>query len=357
MDERKLQRRVGMMVLLTLLSLGIMMALFGQMPKLIYGEYKLYISFVQAPGVGEGTPVRKSGILIGRVSKVRFSEDDSQVEVIVGIQDQYHLRKNEICRVQSNILGDASLEFVRASNAKPTSELYQNGDHLQGRSAAEPTQIISNIQDKFDSTIESVQATSNNLSTASRKLTTTLDTLNGILEENKSGIKNVVNSTNDVMGSVQTIIGDKDTQTQLRAAIKEMPQMIADTHDTVLKMRDTIHIVDNNMRNAEAFTKSLGERGPNLINNLENGTQKLDSLVSQMLQFSETLNNSKGTIGQLVNNPELYQHLNQAAKNIDEVSRQLKPIVSDARVFSDKIARHPEMLGVKGVMQKGAGIK
>ena len=76
-----------------------------------------------------------------------------------------------------------------------------------------------------------------------------------------------------------------------------------------------------------------------------------------MLKFSQALNNSEGTIGQLVNNPELYQHLNRAAKNIDEVSRQLKPIVDDARVFSDKIARHPEMLGVKGVMQKGAGIK
>jgi phospholipid/cholesterol/gamma-HCH transport system substrate-binding protein len=59
----------------------------------------------------------------------------------------------------------------------------------------------------------------------------------------------------------------------------------------------------------------------------------------------------------LVTNPELYQHINRAAKNIDEVSRQLKPIVDDARVFSDKIARHPEMLGVRGAVQKSTGIK
>ena len=65
----------------------------------------------------------------------------------------------------------------------------------------------------------------------------------------------------------------------------------------------------------------------------------------------------QGSLGQLLNNPELYQHLNRAAKNIDELTRQLKPILDDARVFSDKIARHPETLGVRGAIQRSPGIK
>ncbi len=36
---------------------------------------------------------------------------------------------------------------------------------------------------------------------------------------------------------------------------------------------------------------------------------------------------------------------------------QLKPILDDARVFSDKIARHPETLGVRGALQRNPGIK
>jgi phospholipid/cholesterol/gamma-HCH transport system substrate-binding protein len=35
----------------------------------------------------------------------------------------------------------------------------------------------------------------------------------------------------------------------------------------------------------------------------------------------------------------------------------MKPIIHDARVFSDKIARHPELLGVRGAIQRNAGTK
>src|SRR3972149_2325090 len=99
MDERIMQFRVGVMVLATLIITGILVAMFGEMPKIIYGEYKLEITFDQAPGVTDGTPVRKSGILIGRVTKVRFSDEDTKVVVTVAIKDKFHLRRNERCQV------------------------------------------------------------------------------------------------------------------------------------------------------------------------------------------------------------------------------------------------------------------
>ena len=76
-----------------------------------------------------------------------------------------------------------------------------------------------------------------------------------------------------------------------------------------------------------------------------------------MLKFSQDLNNPQGSIGRLLHDPELYQHVNRAAKNIDELSRELKPILADVRVFTDKVARHPESLGVRGAMQKSTGLK
>jgi len=357
MDQRIMQFRVGLMVFATLLILGILTAMFGEMPKIIHGEYKLYITFDQAPGVNKDTPVRKSGILIGRVTNVRFSDDDTKVLVTAAIQEKYNLHKNEVCRVQANLLGDAMLEFIRSPSEPVSPELWKNGDKLKGLYTPEPSQLIANIQDKFDSTITSVQTTSSDLGAASRKLTVTLDSLNSILEQNREGFKNAVDQANDIMNSTRNVIGDRESQEQLRSAMQQMPQMIKDTHDTVLKMRETMAAVDRNLHNIEGFTKPLGERGETLIDNLDRGTERLDKLVSEMLKFSQALNSSEGTIGQLVNNPELYQHMNRAAKNLDEISRELKPIVSDARVFSDKIARHPEMLGVRGVVQKSPGIK
>jgi phospholipid/cholesterol/gamma-HCH transport system substrate-binding protein len=75
------------------------------------------------------------------------------------------------------------------------------------------------------------------------------------------------------------------------------------------------------------------------------------------LTFSKSLNNPEGSLGQFINNPDLYQSLNRAAVNIEELTLELEPILHDARVFSDKIARHPELLGVRGAMQRNAGTK
>ena len=85
-----------------------------------------------------------------------------------------------------------------------------------------------------------------------------------------------------------------------------------------------------------------------MVRNVDQALGRLDGLLTEMSDFGRKLNSGEGSLGQLMRSPELYQHLNAAAVNIDNLTRELKPILADARVFSDKIARHPELLGVRG---------
>jgi ABC-type transporter Mla subunit MlaD len=73
MDERALQFRVGFMVLAALISAAILAAIFGNLPSLGLGSKTIDVRFPEAPGATVGTPVRKSGILIGRVTGIRFA--------------------------------------------------------------------------------------------------------------------------------------------------------------------------------------------------------------------------------------------------------------------------------------------
>ena len=49
--------------------------------------------------------------------------------------------------------------------------------------------------------------------------------------------------------------------------------------------------------------------------------------------------------------------MDHLAKNLDDLSRDLKPIVHNVWIFTDKIARHPGDLGVRGVLKKDSGLK
>jgi phospholipid/cholesterol/gamma-HCH transport system substrate-binding protein len=301
--------------------------------------------------------VRKNGIRIGYVTNVEMNADNTGVVIAVSIQNKWKLYKNEICSSQANIMGDAYLDIVRDFKKPAPAEQIKNGEYIAGGESKDPLTMVKDVQGQFTNTIDSVRDTSDSFRGTSDDLRLTLQKLNLMLDENRRGIKTAIDQANSILADTRGVIGDETTKRNLRAAIEELPLMIKDTHETVRSMQQTMQLVDENLRNVRGFTRVLNDNGAQVIGNLEKGTRNLSTLVSDMSEFTEKLNSSEGTVGMLINDPQLYQHLNRAARNIDEITRELKPIVDDARVFSDKIARHPESLGVRGVIEKKAGIK
>ena len=84
--------------------------------------------------------------------------------------------------------------------------------------------------------------------------------------------------------------------------------------------------------------------------------QKLDELLGQLNKFTRALNSREGTLGQLVNDPALYNNLSQAAINVNKLTRELQPILSNAKIFTDEIARvAPSHLGLDTVALRTSG--
>jgi phospholipid/cholesterol/gamma-HCH transport system substrate-binding protein len=50
-------------------------------------------------------------------------------------------------------------------------------------------------------------------------------------------------------------------------------------------------------------------------------------------------------------------NLDRSAQSAALLLHNLEPIIRDLRVFSDKVARHPELIGVSGVLRGSSGLK
>ena len=88
--------------------------------------------------------------------------------------------------------------------------------------------------------------------------------------------------------------------------------------------------------------------------------KNLDALLIDLRQFSHRLNSGDGTIARLIEDDQLYFEFIQTIKNVRVLTQRLQPIAEDVRVFTDKIARDPGQLGVRGALQGrpiGAGLK
>ncbi len=104
---------IGIFVLVTLILLGVLVVMFGSLPTVFKRRDIYTIRFVDAPGVGQGTPVRRSGVRIGEVRDVILDDERGIVRVQVAIDPRFTLRHNEQATLSVGLLGsDAAIDFV-----------------------------------------------------------------------------------------------------------------------------------------------------------------------------------------------------------------------------------------------------
>ncbi len=401
MDERVVKFRVGVMVVSTLLLAGILVVLFSDAGSIVRGRYEITIHFDEAPGVTEGTPVRKSGILIGRVTRVSFA-DQGGVNVTVEINDTVKLYQNEVPQVTGSLLGgDVVIQFIKRpkqsplitpsdksqpgtppksgnpsetrtgdsgqpadkqsaapkASANPAGEPIRPGDYITGTVAPSPVQVITNLEGNLAGAIDS-------LSNAGTEVGQVAASINRLIEGNEDQLNRIIANTEEtlssfkrVLGNVDDVIGNPEVRESLRQAIDELPQLLSDTRSAMNTVHTTVDSMDRNLRNLEGFTGPLGERGGQMVDSVDRTILRLDELLTEMSDFGKKLNSGEGSLGRIMSDPDLYQNLNRAAQNIAQLTCELRPVVADARVFADKIARHPELLGVRGALQRSTGTK
>ena len=354
MDESAIQYRVGALVLATVLILAILVVFIGGTPTAMHGTYTVFITFPQAPGVIKSTPVRKSGVLVGRVSDVKLLNEGG-VRVTVKIDNVFPLFHNEVCRIDSSLLGDSSLQFFLASQTMGPQ--VKDGESLHGICPDDPLKVINNMQGDMAAAFSSLARTSDNLGKVVARVSL-------LLERNESRIDKILvqaDQSMDVMrralDNANEVIGDPNVRSELRLAISQLPGLFQESRQTLGRVRESFDLVQKNLTNMEEFTRPLGEHGPAIVGRIEGALQNVDALISSFTEFSRNLNNPKGSLGQLVNDPEMYQRINRTVGRIEELTQELRPILDDARVFTDKIARHPETLGVRGALERRPGIK
>lgn len=357
MTERKLQFRVGVVILGCMIIVAILLVMFNEPRALMRGRYTVVVKFPQAPGVTKNTPVRKSGILIGRVSRVSLDDEDGKALVTLNIDGDRKLKHNEVFRVVTSLLGDSVVDVVPSIDPHASDKPIVDGELLAGKVAADPVQVVGDLQESLSTAIGSVADTSS-------KLGDVVERVGNMLERNETKIDSVVAKLDRSLDTIEKtaanandVIDDPETRRQMKEAIAQLPIVLKETRETIAQMGKAVSLVEQNLEDINQFTRPLGEKGEMLVDRLDRGSEKLENLTDEMLVFARALNNKEGSLGQLVHNPQLYQSLNRAAQNIEEVSGQLRPIIKDARVFADKIARHPERLGVRGALQPSSGIK
>lgn len=364
MDERSMQFKLGVFTLAAIFITGILVVIFGDWSAVFRSDtYTLFISFPEAPGIARDTPVRRNGILIGRVVDVEFVDvEDAGVLVSIEVQRSYNgkplvLRRNEVCQIKGGLLGDTVLQFAPSGDKSLPRDAIEDGDVLRGVVLSDPLTVVSNLEGSIGEMIRSVSNTSDQLGLLAQRVNNVLDANDEQFTRIVSKLEETVTDIDTTVDTFNDIIGDPQLKSDLKAALSELPETVTAARRTIEKFNTTLVSAEENLKNLQGLTGPLGKRGATLVANIEEATGKFNDVLEELSYFSEAINDPNGSVGKLLNNPELYDELRETVSNIKTITREVRPILGDVREFSDKIARHPEQLGVRGALNRSSGIK
>lgn len=419
MNERKLRLRIGMFVVAALAALVAMVWFFGGLPRIYYTPVTRYTVLLNnAAGLGPGAPVRRSGVKIGQVSRVELEDDTDEVRVEIEIYKPYTIHRNEEPVLRRTVLGDTSLDFVPAPTP-PTTErmpepgLLPRGDatgrayigelsaaeeatvhvvaQAQPRQPAQPDRsavppgstIKGTVQPDIQASLSDLQKAAETFNRLAPKLDRTITEagvavgnwgrvgerveamMRGGLEDN---IMKTAENANKTLERLAPFLSDENQRNAATAIknvrkasegweglTKDTDQFVRESQITLKDITTTVNQMNSVAQDIAKVTRPLGTRGEEVAKNLDESLARLNRLLAD---FQDLMSGkSGGTLGLLLNDPALYQNLNDAACGIARLIPMLHNILKDAEVFADKIARHPESLGVGGAIRPSSGIK
>lgn len=252
----------------------------------------LYATFNDVSGVDRSTPVKVNGVAIGKVSDISLAEDNSgRVILALNLNTNFQFSKNSLALLQDDgLIGGKNIAIIPAKDNAPMAE---NGDML-------PAKIKSGLTEVVGSTLSPLQ---HKLERVLVDVDTLLTSFNTIFDAKaQSDLKKSISSLNGTINSFQS------TSNALNQLVK----------GNQTKLNSAITNFDNMSKDLSKVTTSLNKTDfGNTVNQLEGTLKRLNKVMAGV-------QNGSGSMGKLLKDEKLYDNLEGASKQLEQLLQDLK---------------------------------
>lgn len=397
MNEQALRFRLGIFVLGAFILLGVLIVLFGGLPDYFRKSDEYTIVFDSAPGVSPGTPVRRSGVRIGEVSGVRLDDDTGKVHVTIEIDAKHLLRRQDQATLTQGMLGgDSTIDFVarQPDGKKVVAGLVEPGDTIMGTvppdagslvqktsEAVEPAketmakvreflQEFQGLGSKLEKTLkryddlgnlanQKFPKTNDEIRDAAKKLGKAAETVDRVLFNNEKKFSDAIDNVNKAFNdqNQKNLAEALESAKKLGTITTSADDFFRTGQKAFERFNESLKGLDVVIDNMRKATKPYSERSESTARNFDESADKLNKLLAETRELIQAFARSDGTVQKLITDPSLYDNLNATACMMTRIIPRLDRIMRDLEIFADKLARHPEAIGLGGVIRPGSGLK
>jgi len=359
--------KVGLVILAALAVLALGVFLIGDRNNLFKRKTHYYIELSSAQGLKPGNPVQLNGVDVGTIDKVILpqnpvkeritlwiSVDRAYAERIRGPRQLGQVGENPPSKARIKTLGLLGDKYIEISFGAPEYPAIPPDGQIQ---AAEPTNVdalVASGEDVMDNVVE----ISHSLSMVLGRLERGQGFLGELLSDSESSrrlkvsllntadtLNRVANKLETGNGPVPRLLNDRKMADRLSASLDRLEALLAQAqngpglvpgllNDPAMKAKvdTTLDNLSQVSRDLHAFTADLDKNEgllPRLVNDkayAQEVTGKVQSIVNHLDDATAKLSEGKGTAAQLLNDPKVYDAVNDILLGVND-SRFLRWLI------------------------------
>lgn len=273
--------------------------------ELLRTSRTFYAVYDQVNGLVPANPISIKGLQVGQVQKLYFDEKNpTRIIVELYVLGDYPIPRNSSARIfSSSLLGAREVEIVPGDSK----ELAKDGDTLLSLTEAtlgeEVNKQLLPLKRKAENLISSIDTVAVIIQQVLNK--NTRDNLVEAIEHVKQTLENIAHATHNL----DTLIGSQ--RNNLAGIIKNMESISSNLQKNNGK-------ITNILTNFSDISDSLAAaRIPQTLMRVNSAVTQLDSVLYK-------INRGDGSVGQLLNNEQLYKEVEKAARDLNLLLEDIK---------------------------------
>ncbi|TDO24149.1 MlaD family protein [Pedobacter duraquae] len=262
-------------------------------------ETVLYARYSHVDGLGVSKPVLINGFQIGRVDKLQL-QPDGTILATLKIKGKYEIPKNSTARLEStDLLGSKAIVMALGTGK----DFAQDGDTLNANVEKNLMEAVQPVQKKAEAIIG--------------KMDSILTSINAIVNPNFQ--KNVDKSFTSIAATLAS----------LEATSKKVDNMVGTEGSKISVILTNAESISSNLKNNNAKINAIMNNINSITDqvaaaNFKQTIENANKAVADLQGVVNKMNNGNGTLGLLLNDSKMYDNLNNASKNLDNLIIDLK---------------------------------
>ncbi|MEO2080833.1 MAG: MlaD family protein [Leeuwenhoekiella sp.] len=259
--------------------------------NLLNNDRTYYAIYDNVEGLSPGSNVTINGLVVGKVLSIDFADSRGDLLVTFNVQNDFQFSTSSKAQIYGGgLIGGKNLSIVPDYEQGETA---QSGDTLEGT-------IDEGIFELVNERLTPLQAK----------------------------VEEVINSTDSVLVGVSDVL-DQKTRKNLRETIAQISETATNFNQASQNLNRLL--ADNDQKLTRTFT-NLDEMSAN-FNKVSDSLAKVDinalvlrmeSVLADFESISSKIENGEGTLGQFINDDQMYNNLERATKQMEELMQDIK---------------------------------